>query len=541
VFNPTYLVKSRCGVFYLRWPIPRRLHPEQKLSTIKLSLHTRDPKRALRLSRSLVQMGESINERGHMLSMEYSEIRALLQKHFSNLIEARRHELDTSGPWTPDKRKRVEGTLADTVASIEAGVPLANWIGLDDSEALQVILDGGGAHIEAGTEAYKLLETDYRHAYRDALTSLLAYDRKLTQYEFDTDHRSQDMPVSGLTADDGLTIAELAATYTAEKKRANSWVAKTILEKEDHLSLLDEVLGGAILLSSLSPLSARKIKDVLSRYPRNRSKNPATRGKPLDYVINLVGVELIQVPTINKYLQTYNDMFEWAYKNGLIEKNYFSGLTIRVRKDRKQGREAFSTDQMTTILRVVTDETSPLIKKAYRKWGPLIGAYTGARLNEIAQLELTDFVDRDGVWCFDINDEGDGKQLKTTAAKRLVPIHPQLIKIGLLDYVETMKAKRQTRLFPDFSYSPNNGWGRTLGRFFNETLLPALNIKSEKLVFHSLRHTVVTQLSRSGVEQTFVKAIVGHQQAGVTQQVYFKAGYTVRQLSDELAKLQYEY
>ncbi|WP_337182201.1 site-specific integrase [Shinella sp.] len=255
----------------------------------------------------------------------------------------------------------------------------------------------------------------------------------------------------------------------------------------------------------------------------------------------MVGVDLIKVTTINKYLQTYNDMFEWAYKNGLAEKNHFSGLTIRVRKDRKQGREAFSPEQMTSILRVVNDESSPLIKKAYRKWGPLIGAYTGARLNEIAQLELADFVEKDGIWCFDINDEGDGKQLKTTAAKRLVPIHPQLIKLGLLDYVETMKAKRQIRLFPDFSYSPNNGWGRTLGRFFNETLLPALNIKSENLVFHSLRHTVVTQLSRSGVDQTFVKAIVGHQQAGVTQQVYFKAGYTVRQLSDELAKLQYDY
>jgi integrase len=104
-----------------------------------------------------------------------------------------------------------------------------------------------------------------------------------------------------------------------------------------------------------------------------------------------------------------------------------------------------------------------------------------------------------------------------------------------------MKRIKQTKLFPTFSYSPNNGWGRNLGRWFNEKLLPSLQIKSDALVFHSLRHTVVTCLSRAGVDQTFVKAIVGHQQAGVTQQVYFKQGYTVRQLSEALGKLHYDF
>ncbi|WP_436003563.1 DUF6538 domain-containing protein [Rhizobium sp. LjRoot30] len=71
LFNPAYLVKSRCGVFYLRWPLPKQLHPQKKASTLKLSLQTRDPRKALRLSRSLSQIGERLNEYGIAHGMRY--------------------------------------------------------------------------------------------------------------------------------------------------------------------------------------------------------------------------------------------------------------------------------------------------------------------------------------------------------------------------------------------------------------------------------------------------------------------------------------
>lgn len=34
-----YLSQSRHGVFYFRWPIPHHLHPEQKRSDMRISLH----------------------------------------------------------------------------------------------------------------------------------------------------------------------------------------------------------------------------------------------------------------------------------------------------------------------------------------------------------------------------------------------------------------------------------------------------------------------------------------------------------------------
>lgn len=66
-----------------------------------------------------------------------------------------------------------------------------------------------------------------------------------------------------------------------------------------------------------------------------------------------------------------------------------------------------------------------------------------------------------------------------------------------------------------------------------------MNIKNKALVFHSLRHTVVTTLMQSDIQEPIVKAIVGHSQQGVTQQNYFKEGYTLRQLNEAIQKLDY--
>jgi len=44
VQNPTYLERSRHGVFYMRWPLPKRLHPSGKASCVKISLRTREPR-----------------------------------------------------------------------------------------------------------------------------------------------------------------------------------------------------------------------------------------------------------------------------------------------------------------------------------------------------------------------------------------------------------------------------------------------------------------------------------------------------------------
>nr|WP_256809034.1 site-specific integrase [Bradyrhizobium sp. Bra64] len=186
------------------------------------------------------------------------------------------------------------------------------------------------------------------------------------------------------------------------------------------------------------------------------------------------------------------------------------------------------------------NNTSGLVQLDYQKWGPLIALYSGARLNEIAQIHLTDIRQKEGVWCFDLNDDDETKKLKTDASRRDVPIHSRLIELGLLDHVQKLRTENAQKLFPGFQYDAKNGWGRSLGRWFNDRFLVKTGLKDKGVSFHVFRHTVVTRLLQAGIEQPLVQTIVGHERQGVTQQNYFTMGYTLNQRRDAIERLRFD-
>ncbi len=530
MFNPAYLQLSRNGIYYLRWPLPRHLHPAKKQSTVRVSLRTRDPKAALRISRSASQMAEMVIESGSKDGMRYDDIRKLLKEHFQQMLDARKEQIAESGRLSALDRQAAANSADLPDLEIDAGV-VARFV-------QKYALD-----IRPGTEQHAWLEQELRASYRSFNKAVLDHDISLEHYEFSTKESppltepasSASRPHSRTS---GMSIAGLAEAYEAERNRAGQWGPKTKMERADHLSLLKEILGAETDIGSLTPTDGKRVKDTLFAYPKNRTKNPATRKKSLAEVLAVEGAPTISIITMNKYLQTYADMFTWAKQNGHADDNVFAGLTVRQKRSKTADkRSPFSKAQITTIISAVTDPKG-LAQKQYQKWGPLIGIYTGARLNEIAQLHVADIRQEAGIWCFDLNDDDD-KQLKAAASRRLVPVHSALIGLGLLDFATEVKRNGKQRLFPDFAYCPKNGWGRNLGRWFNVQLLPKLNLKRPELVFHSLRHTVVTHLMRADVPEPIVKALVGHAQEGVTQQHYFRQGYKVEQLQAALEKLSF--
>jgi integrase len=195
---------------------------------------------------------------------------------------------------------------------------------------------------------------------------------------------------------------------------------------------------------------------------------------------------------------------------------------------------------MQTLLLHLTENPYELVSKDTHKWGTLIAAYSGMRLNEVAQMLVTDVKQVDEVWLFDVTEEGGhGKSLKNASSWRRVPVHARLLELGFLDFLEQQR-DRGDRLFPDLPYSAKNGYGRNLGRWFNDSLLPKLSLRRDGLVFHSLRHSVITRLSQSDVPEAHVKAIVGHVQTGVTYSTYFKEGFLPAQLQAAMNKLSFD-
>lgn len=72
--NPHYLTISRHHVFYFRFPIPEHLHPQRKRTDIKLSLKTRNPRKALQIARILGYIGHHYLQQPEVTRMEFQQI-----------------------------------------------------------------------------------------------------------------------------------------------------------------------------------------------------------------------------------------------------------------------------------------------------------------------------------------------------------------------------------------------------------------------------------------------------------------------------------
>lgn len=122
--NPTYLTLSRHNVYYFRWPIPKSLHPTGSSSDIKVSLGTRNPQKALQLSRLLVYAAEQFILSEVVQTMDYSKIRATLTKHFANQLKEWKKIIDQSGPLSALDETALKNTISLADAFLESGATL---------------------------------------------------------------------------------------------------------------------------------------------------------------------------------------------------------------------------------------------------------------------------------------------------------------------------------------------------------------------------------------------------------------------------------
>ncbi len=378
------------------------------------------------------------------------------------------------------------------------------------------------------------LRREWRKGRRDMLRRVLEAVESLEHYSYDDDPAvTVSPPTKALPASSPIGAA--IDDFISEHSR--QWAEKTVRQNRAYLNILIEYFGPDKLLGTITKQDANEVKKVLQALPSSRNTKPALKNMSLMEVIKLPGHKKIAPKTINSHIQMFKSFFDWAERHGYSPQSLFDSMKVAKDKNSKSQRKPFSPEQIQLMYTELTTNLSGLVRKDSHKWGMLLGIFTGARLNEICQLDIKDVQQESGVWFLNITDEGDddNKSIKSTAARRKVPIHPDLIGLGFIEFVD--RRRNGTRLFPDYNYNANGGYGRTLGRWCNESFLPKLGLKEPALVFHSLRHTVVTRLSQADVPEPIVQCIVGHARSGVTQEVYNREGYTLAQLKEAIDRL----
>lgn len=308
----------------------------------------------------------------------------------------------------------------------------------------------------------------------------------------------------------GKNISQVIEEYCDEQVRAGNWTAKTLEENKAIYALWIRIVGDMPIAKYGHP-EQRLYRHNISRLPSNINKDVRYRNKSIDDILALDPASA-SINTINKNLQRVSAFLSWAVSLGYLGLNPAAGQAIKSTKRANEERDVFGIDDLRKLFE--NPEFGSLQQSSYAYWTPLIALFSGARLNEIAQLYLSDFQNISGIDVISINESGDHKSIKTKSSKRLIPIHHELIRLGLLDHVHALREAKESRLFPDLQPT-RDGFGQLVSKWFSRYRVRHGVADSGK-VFHSFRHTVTDQLKQKGIAQERVSALLGHETTGET-------------------------
>ena len=307
-----------------------------------------------------------------------------------------------------------------------------------------------------------------------------------------------------------LKLSEVWARYRLEQHHEGVR-EKTICDKDAQVALLIRIVGD-IPIRNFGREEARLFKEIAQQLPPSCK---SLAGKSIKQLIQNTKTT-ISTTTFNNYVKNLTTVFKFAIREGYSHNNPLEGLKVKQRVKVSSFRHRFRDADLESVFDLahypVKDQKYP-----YRYWLPYLGLFTGARLNELCQLYLDDFVTIKGLQCIHIREGREEQRLKSFSSERLVPIHSELRKIGLLDYVADLRARGEVRLFPELKWSEYHGYAAAPSKWFSR-YLRKLGLKSGEGCkdFHSFRHTVADQLKQQGVSESLAGALLGHTSGGIT-------------------------
>jgi hypothetical protein len=225
-----------------------------------------------------------------------------------------------------------------------------------------------------------------------------------------------------------LTLSEVCDLYF-EAKSIKDWSDTTYKENRAIFNLLEDLLGKATIFSSITRIDLTNAKNKLVKLPANLSKSKAYRDKTIDQILLMNNVKPMSINSIDKYLTRISGLFGWAFIEGYISTNI--AVKYSIGSNSNVARSPFSGTDLTSIF-LPTNMLK--FDKAYQFWVPIIALYSGARLNEICQLHLSDIQSINNIDVFVIQPTQKNQSTKNTASNRIIPVHSQILQLGFLNF-----------------------------------------------------------------------------------------------------------
>ncbi|MBY4834059.1 Tyrosine recombinase XerD [Burkholderia multivorans] len=233
--------------------------------------------------------------------------------------------------------------------------------------------------------------------------------------------------------------------------------------------------------------------------------------------------------TVDNYTKTLKGFFDFAIGAGKYPfENPFSNMHLVKKSERSKHTDSWLPYSNDEIQRLFVENFSEYVKRFKKPdlfFAPLISLTTGMRVDEIAQLYISDIYQEGGVWVFDINDNGEDKEVKTPSAVRKMPFTSDLLLTNFLEYYQLVKSTygETSLLFPYLTKTASNGYAKNISYNWTQYKKQLITVDQSQKVFHSLRKTVGASLVDLQIDLPIRKRILGHSMEGdITQTVYGK-------------------
>jgi len=99
------------------------------------------------------------------------------------------------------------------------------------------------------------------------------------------------------------------------------------------------------------------------------------------------------------------------------------------------------------------------------------------------------------------------KTVKTSTSRRRVPVHPELLKMGFLAYIDEQNAKVEPRVFASLKPNKFGNLAWYALKRFNEVFLKDAIITEERQAFYSFRHSFRDALRRAKADHDVLQAL----------------------------------
>lgn len=393
--------------------------------------------------------------------------------------------------------------------------------------------------IDKDSAQYKQLCRDVSLAHLDKIHEINVqrdsgdYSDKYYLREWKPEAKQKTQEDSPVDEPQGLLLSKVIDKYIKENNAQNKWKDKTRDRNTARLKLVLELIGDKPA-KSVTRDDVIDCLDNLQKIPPNRTKRFPDKSAPELLAMNLE-FKPFGVKTVRDHMTLFSTVLKWAVRLGYVDRNVAEGVAPRDTRSADEQRSVYSQDNLQKMYdffspapykvgkRIITEED---------KWIVLLGMYSGARMDEICRLYKEDISQIDGVWTISLV-EREGKKTKTVSGVRKVPIHPQLLELGFLEYYAKIEHER---LFPSLKKG-RDGYSASFQKKFSHINRQYIT-EDKTQVFHSLRHNFTNGLKQAGVQEQQIGELVGHKSGSITMERYGKK-YEPKVLLEVIKKLDY--